>query len=709
MAREIQQLKAGRLSITCIDAKNIRGRIDDSKGGLSPYLLFRLNGTERTSKTGNQLGHDVLFNNEVILFDLPQPKETELIIEVCDDESNESVGRATFSIADVLTSGAGKSFAETLQVIKPGDTTTNSVVNLKFSFVEAKVGVVKLRLDSAESATTDDDGTTKDSYTIISTPDGQSKRASLSDYGNNALGFWMDPTNWFSDFSIQTYKEGDCIGGGKLSLLDCLKGNEIKNATSHVPVGTDGGGRIRGREVPVVVVNHWFLEAGVVRVKSIRASDLRDVSIGSTGLANPRVVVKSHGKTHSTVTMTNAAVDVGPNSYQWDDDIPLSVVDEYALTIECSEVDEVSGDQEPIGSAELSLLPLFKNGRLDTSVDLKHVTELGESLEGGRVNLVLTFEAPRGAAFPRDQPTMTSYTLGLSDTIMRTKKNMDMDEHDDTFTEDAIEKAFTMFDLDKNGYIGVAELKHILIMMGEHISDEEVDMMISMLDLNGDGQVSFKEFKAMAESPDPAEEDFLQGGIPAHTSESIALQQRNEQAEKKREVFTRCVQTCRMEKEDVYGMLKMVKHKHSSSRSLSHESFYVGYEDICELMPAASLLSRSDCRTIFDLLRGGEETIDSRDLITTFTNFVAGFGLEERCKLAFDMYDVDHSGYLSIDEVEEMMMSTNLTTRDLIKKRAENFMLCADTDRSGGITIDEFIVAAEKLPNLLYPPQTKQR
>lgn len=91
----------------------------------------------------------------------------------------------------------------------------------------------------------------------------------------------------------------------------------------------------------------------------------------------------------------------------------------------------------------------------------------------------------------------------------------------------------------------------------------------------------------------------------------------------------------------------------------------------------------------------------------TFTNFVAGFGLEEKCKLAFDMFDVDRSGYLSLDEVIAMMTSTNLSFRELIQKRAENFMLCADTDRSGGITIDELIVAAEKLPNLLYPPQTK--
>merc|ERR1719401_2642444 len=147
-------------------------------------------------------------------------------------------------------------------------------------------------------------------------------------------------------------------------------------------------------------------------------------------------------------------------------------------------------------------------------------------------------------------------------------------------------------------------------------------------------------------------------------------------------------------------MLKIVREK-------SPESFDMGYLDICELLPAA-FCSRADCRAIFDLLCDGDcETVDSRDLIMTFTNFVSGFNLEEKCNLAFEMFDVDRSGYLSIDEVISMMTSTNLSSRELIKKRAETFMMCADTDRSGGITIDELIVAAEKLPNLLYPPQTK--
>jgi Ca2+-binding EF-hand superfamily protein len=92
----------------------------------------------------------------------------------------------------------------------------------------------------------------------------------------------------------------------------------------------------------------------------------------------------------------------------------------------------------------------------------------------------------------------------------------------------------------------------------------------------------------------------------------------------------------------------------------------------------------------------------------SFTNFIPGFGLEEKCKLSFDIYDVDRSGFLSIHKIEAIMLSTNIATKDLVKKRAETFMNCADTGRSGGITKDELIVAAEKLPTLLFPLHSKK-
>ena len=45
--------------------------------------------------------------------------------------------------------------------------------------------------------------------------------------------------------------------------------------------------------------------------------------------------------------------------------------------------------------------------------------------------------------------------------------------------------AFRFFDLDKNMYIGAAELRHCLICMGELVTDEEISEMIRMVDLDG--------------------------------------------------------------------------------------------------------------------------------------------------------------------------------------------------------------------------------
>ena len=49
-----------------------------------------------------------------------------------------------------------------------------------------------------------------------------------------------------------------------------------------------------------------------------------------------------------------------------------------------------------------------------------------------------------------------------------------------------------------NGYIGVAEIRFVLDALQEEVTDEEIDEMVRMLDIDGDGQVNFKEFYKMA-------------------------------------------------------------------------------------------------------------------------------------------------------------------------------------------------------------------
>jgi Ca2+-binding EF-hand superfamily protein len=73
------------------------------------------------------------------------------------------------------------------------------------------------------------------------------------------------------------------------------------------------------------------------------------------------------------------------------------------------------------------------------------------------------------------------------------------------------------------------------------------------------------------------------------------------------------------------------------------------------------------------------------------------------------MYDIDRSGFLSIDEIEALMMGSNLKTRDMIKKRAATLMASADTDQSGDVCIGELLAAAERFPNLLFPNHARRK
>nr|AHZ89377.1 CH-GECO2.1 [synthetic construct] len=67
----------------------------------------------------------------------------------------------------------------------------------------------------------------------------------------------------------------------------------------------------------------------------------------------------------------------------------------------------------------------------------------------------------------------------------------------DSDSEEEIREAFRVFDKDGNGYIGAAELRHVMTNLGEKLTDEEVDEMIRVADIDGDGQVNYEEFVQM--------------------------------------------------------------------------------------------------------------------------------------------------------------------------------------------------------------------
>ena len=67
----------------------------------------------------------------------------------------------------------------------------------------------------------------------------------------------------------------------------------------------------------------------------------------------------------------------------------------------------------------------------------------------------------------------------------------------DTQTEDEVINAFRVFDKEGNGLIASSELKHIMMTIGDKMSEEEAQEMINEADIDEDGYINYEEFARM--------------------------------------------------------------------------------------------------------------------------------------------------------------------------------------------------------------------
>ena len=75
--------------------------------------------------------------------------------------------------------------------------------------------------------------------------------------------------------------------------------------------------------------------------------------------------------------------------------------------------------------------------------------------------------------------------------ILMTKSSLD------TQTEDEVINAFRVFDKEGNGLIASSELKHIMMTIGDKMTEEEADEMVNEADIDEDGMINYEEFVRM--------------------------------------------------------------------------------------------------------------------------------------------------------------------------------------------------------------------
>lgn len=273
------------------------------------------------------------------------------------------------------------------------------------------------------------------------------------------------------------------------------------------------------------------------------------------------------------------------------------------------------------------------------------------------------------------------------------------------FTEEEILGAFRFLDLDHNNFIGAAELRHLLICMGELITDEEIDMMVKLCDTDGDGQVSFDEFRRMVIHPDPSSADFATApvedpdgpvDVQLITKETSPEQKARQNAikDEKRKLMKRFV-------EDNSPNLELLMRIARRFRQMQRDS--LDFDDFCALFEVEPT---GEYRRLFALYTPdgqSDDGADLREILLSVVNFVGGVDRKQRVQFCFEIFDDDHNGFITEDELVNILKANHMTTEAQVKKKAQTILKQADDNGDGKMSLDEFYVIAKKFPNLLFP------
>jgi len=435
-------------------------------------------------------------------------------------------------------------------------------------------------------------------------------------------------------------------------------------------------------------------KAGVLTVKVIRGVDLK--TAGFMGKADPYVRLVLGEQIVETKVHSN-----GGKKPVWGDSFDLKVLNEKALKIEVMDR-EVAGNDKEIGHADVAILDWLAKGSFDGDVEIFDSNEA----PAGKLSLAVNFQRPTASLVPG--PPKAGPVAGEGKAPGPTAVVEEARDPMGAFTDQEIKEAFESFDLDHNHYIGAAEIRHVLVNIGESATDEEVDEMIRMCDTEeGDGQVSFSEFYQMitgklpppglyegpggagggSKVPPPPPGGALTkpqgGGNPV-------IAERNE----RKALLDEFANVNNFKPESIKKAFKRFQAIDKD------QSGMLDYNEFLEVFQVEGSPLSERIFQLFDREKVGQ--LDIREFMVSISNFTNA-SKEEKLKFAFMIFDEDGNGVITKQELIKILKSNHMAKTDQeVMRKAETIMAQCDKDGDGVISFEEFTIISKRFPNLLF-------
>jgi serine/threonine-protein phosphatase 2B regulatory subunit len=450
-----------------------------------------------------------------------------------------------------------------------------------------------------------------------------------------------------------------------------------------------------------------FARFGKLSVKVLRAFDL--TAPGSES-ADPYVKLS----VGSQIFQTKAREKGAGNTPEFNEQYEFNISTEKELVVEVLDRDNSGGGMDRMmAQTRVDIVPWLAKGGFEGDI----------ALDNGKLAVVAAFSKPGVPAPPggavKAAPMAPSVLSGPAVAPLPPGSNAisvpgappmapsePPRDPNGAFTDKEILEAFQAFDLDHNNYVGAAEIRHVLINIGESPTDEEVDEMIKMVDKDGDGQVSFDEFYSMVTKgkqpppglgvgPTKAPSEAAGGaGAGAAASGAQAIQMRN-QRKTALEEFAR----------DNGIKPESVKKAYKRFQATDKDgSGQIDYSEFCEIMQVDP---SPQCEKVFQLFDNDKTgRIDVREFMIALSNF-SGAEKDEKLKFAFMVFDEDGNGVITRQELMKILKANHMASNEAeVARKADTVMSQGDKDGDGVISFDEFAVVSKKFPNILFPAYT---